>query len=261
MKKAYYLILSVIMMALVAGCQNHKPEQNETENEATTETGSQTQVVGGMETIEKEKYVDLGGILAGADTEDVEQLKDSLDMEEVVELSDEEKQKLVGGLSVLADQHNMIVSEVQDALEQTDVEVNMNETTGKITMDEKILFAKNEYKISEEGKKYLKDFFKTYATAILNSDAKEYVSEIQIVGHTDTSGEYDYNMDLSKKRAEAVRDYCLNLKSLEKDQKKKLKGMLKAIGKSYDEPVYDGDKVDMEASRRVEFKIMMNIDN
>lgn len=259
MKKKGLLLGAIVMIAL-AGCQKNTPEQNEEDTRVISEGSTQTKIVGGMEIIENEEYVDLGGILSGADAQDVEQLQDSLNMEKVAGLSEEERQKLVGGLDVLADQHNMVVSDIQEAFEEKNVEVNMNETTGKITMDEKILFAKNEYALSKDGKKYLKKFFKTYADAILNSDAEEYVSEIQIIGHTDTSGEYDYNMELSQKRAETVRDYCLGLSSLNKNQKEKLKGMLKPVGKSYDEPIYDGDKVNMEASRRVEFKIMMNID-
>lgn len=224
--------------------------------ESVTEQKRETKVIGGSNVVKDDKIVDQGGILA-----QLSSLVDNLDMDEIERLSDEEKQKLVGGLDVLKQRQNMMVQDISAALADTGVEVDTQ--SGKITMDENILFGKNEDFVSEEGKAYLDTFFGLYAKSILDGGNSGYISEIQVIGNTDTDGTYEYNMDLSKRRAEAVVDYCLfssgnNLSDQEKEQ---MKALMVAVGNSYDDPVYDAaGNIDMEASRRVEFKFIMNLD-
>ena len=75
---------------------------------------------------------------------------------------------------------------------------------------------------------------------------------IKIEGHTDTIGTYEYNLDLSKKRAENVAKYC-------KEVYPELASLIQTEGKSYSEPIYNDDgTVNSKASRRVEFKIILN---
>lgn len=75
---------------------------------------------------------------------------------------------------------------------------------------------------------------------------KNYTIEIQ--GHTDTSGEYQYNMILSQKRAESVRNYLIE-KGVSPD-------MLTAIGYGPDKPIADNStKAGRKLNRRVEFQV------
>jgi outer membrane protein OmpA-like peptidoglycan-associated protein len=67
-----------------------------------------------------------------------------------------------------------------------------------------------------------------------------------VVGHTDSQGTYEHNMDLSMRRAEAV------VKSLADDYSID-KGRLRAAGVGYLAPVASNDTVDGQAkNRRVE---------
>ena len=240
--------------------------QQETKEEASTELAEtqeqQAKIVGGVQVLEEDELAEVGGIL-GQIAEKAASLEDSLDMDEIAGMSAEEQQELIGGLEVLVGQHNLVVSSMNDAFEEAGLDVEMDEETGKVTMDESILFATDEDTVSEEGKAYLDSFFATYASAILENENEEYISEILVVGHTDTSGTYEYNQELSQRRAQAVVDYCLSSENngLTEDERAKMKELMIAEGRSYDEPVYDADgNVDMDASRRVEFKFMMNID-
>jgi len=72
--------------------------------------------------------------------------------------------------------------------------------------------------------------------------------EIEIVGHTDSIGTDEYNMDLSLQRAKSVFDYLVTL-GIESRR-------LKYIGKGSSEPVSDNDtKEGQMENRRVEFII------
>ena len=93
----------------------------------------------------------------------------------------------------------------------------------------------------------IKGFIDDYVNAIFKEDGTTDVKKITVEGHTDTDGSYDYNLQLSEKRATAVMNYCNELHP-------ELKGYLVAKGCSYDYPVYKSDgSVDMAASRRVCF--------
>lgn len=69
---------------------------------------------------------------------------------------------------------------------------------------------------------------------------------VTIVGHTDDVGTHEYNLDLSQRRAEAVRTYLIS-KGIEEQR-------LKALGKGKTEPVdYNGTEEGRAKNRRVEF--------
>lgn len=71
---------------------------------------------------------------------------------------------------------------------------------------------------------------------------------IEIAGHTDSQGSVDYNMDLSQRRANSVREYLLG-EGVEAQQ-------LNAKGYGPHEPVADNGSVSGRAmNRRVEFRI------
>jgi outer membrane protein OmpA-like peptidoglycan-associated protein len=63
-----------------------------------------------------------------------------------------------------------------------------------------VLFKRDSADLNEQGK----EFINTHLTARAMSKRAAY---IEIIGHTDDKWESDYNMELSKKRAESVRDY------------------------------------------------------
>jgi outer membrane protein OmpA-like peptidoglycan-associated protein len=76
--------------------------------------------------------------------------------------------------------------------------------------------------------------------------------KVEISGHTDAYGRWDYNKNLSQKRAEAVKDY-LTKKGIDSRR-------VKAVGYGETKPLASNDDEDdgRELNRRVEFKVLQN---
>ena len=66
-----------------------------------------------------------------------------------------------------------------------------------------ILFKRDKADINDQGK----EFLTKHLTARAQSKRVKY---IEIIGHTDDKWEADYNMELSERRAESVRDYLVS---------------------------------------------------
>ncbi|MBQ6967885.1 MAG: OmpA family protein [Lachnospiraceae bacterium] len=167
-------------------------------------------------------------------------------------LMSEQQQKLDDIIGVRAE----LVEDLKNEFQDSDLKVAVDEKTGAITFDSSVLFEYNKSTLTEKGKDFLAEFLPRYADVLLSPKYKDNISGILIEGHTDTDGNYLFNLELSQKRALAVAEYCLNDKSeiLPEDQLNSLKELVSATGRSYMNPVYDEDgKVDMEASRRVDF--------
>ena len=76
--------------------------------------------------------------------------------------------------------------------------------------------------------------------------------KVEISGHTDNYGHWQYNRNLSQKRAEAVKDY-LTKKGIDSRR-------IKAVGYGESKPLATNDDEDQgrELNRRVEFKVLQN---
>ena len=117
---------------------------------------------------------------------------------------------------------------------------------GAYTMDSSVLFEYDSAELTSKGKESLKGFLDEYTKQIFK-DGSASVNKITVEGHTDTDGDYDYNKELSQKRADNVMKYSIELHP-------ELKSLMTAVGCSYDNPVMKDDgTVDKEASRRVCF--------
>ena len=109
-----------------------------------------------------------------------------------------------------------------------------------------------ELTLSGEGMAYLEDFTAKYSSVILSEANRGAVAQILVEGHTDTAGTHEYNQDLSERRTQSVVDCCLALEP-------ELEQFITAKGCSFDDPVYDENgEVDMDASRRVVFRFILN---
>ena len=76
--------------------------------------------------------------------------------------------------------------------------------------------------------------------------------KVEISGHTDNYGHWQYNRTLSQKRAEAVKDF-LTKKGIDPRR-------IKAVGYGESKPLATNDDEDegRELNRRVEFKVLQN---
>lgn len=155
-----------------------------------------------------------------------------------------------------------VLSRLKTAFADAGISVAVNESTGEIVMDTNVLFGYDSTELLSDGKEYIDSFMGVYASVILDDSLKDIISEIRFEGHTDSNGSYDYNLELSQKRADAVLAYCLSgdASSLNRDQKERLNAIASTIGYSYANLVYDSNGIeDADASRRAAIKFYINV--
>ncbi len=153
-----------------------------------------------------------------------------------------------------------IVEQLRDAFGAAGVNVAVDRNTGAITMDSTVFFDTNSASIKPEGRMLLAQVLPVYFRTLMGTENAEFVAEIMVEGHTDSSGSYELNLDLSQRRAQAVVSYCMSdeFAGLTAQEKEKLRSMISANGRAWSQPVYNAQGVeDKAASRRVEFKFRL----
>lgn len=165
-------------------------------------------------------------------------------------------------LEAIVEKSENLLEDLAAAYQQAGLNVNVNTQTGEIALDSTVLFGVNESDVSAEGKEFLKKFIQVYTSVVFSDKYENFVSTIMVEGHTDTNGSYELNQKLSQARADSVKNYCLSEDcGVEQVYASALQEMLQAIGYSYDKPIYDANgEVDMDASRRVSFRFIVNLD-
>lgn len=155
-----------------------------------------------------------------------------------------------------------IISQLQTKFKNSTMKVDPQ--TGSITFSSDLLFSYGSANLSESSKESLKTVIPTYLDVLLQDQFKDYIAEIIIEGHTDTSGSYEGNLELSSKRAYAVADFCMDKSNgLAPDKIESLRSLLTVNGRSFSNPIYsktNPSKIDMNASRRVEIKFRLKED-
>lgn len=151
-----------------------------------------------------------------------------------------------------------ILKEIQDAFAAEGFavgeDVDINEKTGRITLNDGILFDVGSAELSEEGKEYLSHLFAVLNQVILEGGYEECLDEIIVEGHTDSTGDYEENQELSEARAYAVDDYCYEIYP-------HVSNYIDTVGRSNDELIYDENgNENRDASRRVVFRITLDAD-
>jgi outer membrane protein OmpA-like peptidoglycan-associated protein len=119
-----------------------------------------------------------------------------------------------------------------------------------------MLFDYDKSELKPKFKEILDDFFPRYIAVLSREKYKDRIVEIRIEGHTDSKGEYFYNMALSQNRTRSVLQYCFNL--MTEEQSAWLKGLITANGLSSSQPILVNGTEDFELSRRVEFRVRTN---
>ena len=153
-----------------------------------------------------------------------------------------------------------IIQDLSQALTAANLRATVDAATGDIVLDSAVFFDTNSSKIKDSGRELLSRFLPVYLSVLTRPEYLDFVGEIIIEGHTDTSGSYLHNLALSQERALAVATYCLSgeMTGLSAGEKETLQSIITANGRSFSDPVYAADgSVDMEASRRVVFKFRM----
>lgn len=176
-----------------------------------------------------------------------------LDYRTVVEQKQSQIDRLLGVKSE-------IVQALKSEFGHGRIDIEVDPQTGAIRFQGGVFFDLDSTEISDSGKDYLRDFIPKYMAIILNPAFQPYVSQVIVEGHTDNMGTYLYNLDLSQRRAFAVVRYVLSEKFPEFPQRKAMKDVITANGRSYSQPLESNGKIDWAKSRRVEFKFRLKDD-
>ncbi len=151
-----------------------------------------------------------------------------------------------------------IIRDLSTSLSSASLRATVDPGSGDIVLDSSVFFETAKSEIKEEGKALLEQFIPVYLNVLLSEEYRDYLGEIIIEGHTDSSGTYESNLKLSQQRALQVALYCLNMSSLTAEQKSLLQQILTATGRSWADLKYDENgNEDRDASRRVEFKFSL----
>ena len=151
-----------------------------------------------------------------------------------------------------------MIRDLSRSLSAANMKATVDPNTGDIVLDSSVFFETGKSEIKQEGQDLLNRFIPVYLDVLLREQYSNYLGEIIIEGHTDSSGSYQSNLKLSQDRALQVALYCLNMPNLTRAQKTKLQEILTAKGRSWSDLVYSEDGTENpDASRRVEFKFSL----
>lgn len=141
-----------------------------------------------------------------------------------------------------------------------DINVQIDPDDGSMVLDSNVLYAYDDTKLTEEGRAVLQDVLPIYCNVLMQEEYFPYLAEIIVDGYTDSSGDYDYNLQLSQQRSLAVAEYLLDISGsfLDSENQEKLKEHLTVNGHSSSNLILDeSGKEDADASRRVEVKFRL----
>jgi chemotaxis protein MotB len=173
--------------------------------------------------------------------------------QEMLDSQAEQIEQIVGVRSQLIDQLNSELSANQ-------IQIQADQETGAIIFESNILFAADSNELSEEGKIFFAKFMPVYLEVLLQPQFRDYIAEIIIEGHTDDSGSYLHNLELSQQRAWSVAEYFFDEDStfLNSDSVSALKSLITVNGCADKAMIYREDgTVDADSSRRVEIKFRL----
>lgn len=154
-----------------------------------------------------------------------------------------------------------LMTDLASAFEAEGINVTVDEETGELQMDSTILFGGDSAELSADGKEFLNKFVKAYTEIIYSDEYKDIIAKTMVEGHTAplANSTYESGLPLSEERANVVKDYCLSDKT--GVDTTELAKTIEAVGYSNSKPIKDKNgNVNLEASRRVSFRFIVDID-
>lgn len=150
----------------------------------------------------------------------------------------------------IAKQKNIVIGTLQGELKANNVAVKVNEETGDVSIQDKILFDEGSAELTPKGKAFLKRFIPVYSQVIFSQAAIEnQITRVVIEGHTSSKGEYVDNLELSLLRSLSVSKYIFS-KDLNFQTKQRLKSKILASGRGK----IEAQPIDNPADRKVVFR-------
>lgn len=151
-----------------------------------------------------------------------------------------------------------LIEELNTAFNDSNLEMEIDSQTGAIRFSSGVFFKYDSAEVSKEGRENLESFVPKYISILLSEEFRNHVSQIIIEGHTDKSGSYLYNLELSQNRSFAVVEEIFKEGFPGFKGKQDLRQLITSNGRSYTVPMYnDNGEIDSGKSRRVEFKFRL----
>jgi len=171
-----------------------------------------------------------------------------------------QQQQIDGLIDDLVGVRTRIIENLSEELRQANLNVTVDAQTGAIAMEGAVLFDVNRSTLKPGGMELLDSLIPVYVRTLLAEGNREFVGEIIIEGHADTTGDFLPNLRLSQARAMAVAEYVLadGFGGLNPEERALLREIVTANGRSWSNPILGPDgAVNMDASRRVEIKFRL----
>lgn len=154
-----------------------------------------------------------------------------------------------------------IIEDLMSALMASNITGANVDDSGAIVFSSEMMFDLGSAELNATGKSYLNRFLPNYLRVLMSEEYSKYVSQIIIEGHTDTTGSFLTNVELSQDRALGVLRYIMSAEftGITQTEKNNLVQIVTANGRAYSDPIYNDDgTVNMTASRRVVIKFRLN---
>ena len=150
-----------------------------------------------------------------------------------------------------------IIAQLKGEMDEFDIEIDPQ--TGAIRVKESVLFDINKSDLKHEGSDFLKNFIPKYVYILLHNDTiVKNLSQIMIEGHTDSTGTYEHNLNLSLSRSNSVANYIFTDEFGQFLFKERFQNFLSVNGRSFKEPLVSNSTDSGRAkNRRVEFKFRL----
>ncbi|AII14516.1 hypothetical protein (OmpA/MotB domain) [Campylobacter iguaniorum] len=131
--------------------------------------------------------------------------------------------------------------------------IKIDMDSGAISLPSSVLFDTNSFALKDSARFDLRRTLSTYFDILLSDEIRPNIDRITIEGHTDSVGNYLYNLELSQKRAYEVMKFIYSFYKNPELQK-----YLIASGRSFNDLIYKDGKEDNDASRRIEIKFSIS---
>ena len=152
---------------------------------------------------------------------------------------------------------NEIIERLAKELSGLRLPVEIHPVTGNIRFTEAVLFDISKDSLNDEGRKNLEIFVPKYLSVLLDDPYKSFLDQIIIEGHADNGGSYQFNLDLSQKRANSVMAFILSKQLTKMSDGTTAEKYFTVSARSYNVPVLVDGVPDRSQSRRVEFSFRL----